>query len=68
MCRLQSWDKPTLDFAGFFFVCLFVKINPFEAHLMVSSRVIDSKVLGMAIQFSIFLIRRQNGECNVRKF
>ena len=38
-------------------------------HLMVSSRVVDSKILRMVIQFDFFfLIRRQNGECNVRSF
>ena len=45
------------------------KMNHFVAHLMVSSRVLDSKVLRIAIQFQyFFLIRRQNGECNVRNF
>ena len=32
-------------------------------------KVADSKVLRMAIQFEyFFLIKRQNGECNVRNF
>ena len=37
---------------------------------MVSSRVVVSKVFRMAIRFEyfFFLIRRQNGECNVRNF
>ena len=36
-------------------LCVFcVKMNHFEAHLMVSSRVVDSKVLRMAIQFEQF--------------
>ena len=47
-------------------------MNHFEAHLMVSSREVDSKVtvLRMAIQFeySFFIIKRQNGECFVRNF
>ena len=39
-------------------------MNHFEAHVMVSSRAVDYKVLRMAIQFEyFFLIRRQNGEC-----
>ena len=32
----------------------YVKINHFEAQLMVSSRVVDSKVLMMAIQFEYY--------------
>ena len=52
---------------------LYVKMNYFEAQLMVSSRIsriVDSKVLRVAIQFEVFffLIKRQNGECNVRNF
>ena len=44
-------------------------MNHFEAHLIVSSRIVDSKVLRMVIQFEyFFLIRRQIGECNVRNF
>ena len=38
---------------------------------MVSSRILDSKVLKMVIKFEyffFFLIRRHNGECNVRNF
>ena len=43
-------------------------MNHFEGHLVVSSRVVDSKVLRMTIR-SVFLLRkRQNGECNVRNF
>ena len=43
-------------------------MNHFESHLMVSSRVVDSKVLEMAIQFEyfFFLKRGQDSECNVR--
>ena len=44
-------------------------MNHFEVHLMASSRVADSKVLRMAIQFQhFFTIKRQNGKCNVRNF
>ena len=37
---------------------------------MVSSKAADSKVFRMAIQFEylFFLIKRQNGECNVANF
>ena len=36
---------------------------------MVSSREVDSKLLRMSIHFEYyFLIRRQNGKCNVRNF
>ena len=50
-----------------FFCILYVRMNHFEVHLMVSWRVVDSKVLRMAIQFEYFLlIKRQNGECNAR--
>ena len=34
-------------------------MNHLEAHLILSSRLVDSKVLGMIIK---------NGECNVRNF
>ena len=42
-------------------------MNHFKADLMVLSRVVDSKVLRMAIQlkYFLFLIKRQNGECTV---
>ena len=42
-------------------------MNHFEAHLMLSSKEVDSKILRMAVQFEyfFFLIRRQNGECYV---
>ena len=51
------------------FCTFYAKMHHFEAHLMVSLRVIDSKVLWMATQFEyFFLIKRQNGECNVRNF
>ena len=44
-------------------------MNHFEVHLMVSSRVVDSKVFRMAIQFEyFFLIKRQSGKCSVRHF
>ena len=46
------------------FCILYAKMKHFESHLMVSSRVVDSKVLRMAIQFDY--LKRQNGECNVR--
>ena len=36
------------------FCILYVKMNHFEAHVMVSSRAVDSKVLKMAIQFEYF--------------
>ena len=37
--------------------------------MLVSSREVDFKVLRMAIQFQyFFMIKRQNGECNVRNF
>ena len=53
-------------------LCTFyVKMNHFEAHLMISSGVLDSKVLRMAIQFEYFfiiMIIRRNGECNIRNF
>ena len=47
-----------------------VKMNHFETDLVVSSREVHYKVLRMAIQFEIFffLIKRQNGKCNVRTF
>ena len=42
-------------------------MNHLEAHLMVSSRAVDSKVLWRAIQFEyFFLIGGQNGKCNVK--
>ena len=38
-------------------------------HLVVSSRVVDSKVLRMAIQFEyLSLVKRKIGKCNVRNF
>ena len=44
-------------------------MNHFEVHLMISSRVIDFKVLRTAIQFEVFLLmKRLNGKCNVRNF
>ena len=47
----------------------YVKKNHFEAYLMVSLSVIYSKVLGTVIDLEyFFLIRRQNGECNVKDF
>ena len=45
----------------------FVKIKHFDAHLMVSvfkSR--GSTVLGWPLNLSIFLIKGQNRECNIR--
>ena len=42
-------DNLILDFA--FIMC---KMNHFEAHLMISSIVLDSKVLRMAIHFNYF--------------
>ena len=44
------------------FCDFYAKMKHFEANLMVPSRVVDSKVLRMAIQFGVFfLIKRQNG-------
>ena len=43
-------------------------MNHFEAHLMVSSKEIDSKVLRMSIKFKYCYEKRQNGECNVRNY
>ena len=44
-------------------------MNHFEAHPMVESREVDSKVLRMTIKFEyFFLIKRQHGECNNRNF
>ena len=37
-------------------------MNHFEAHLIVSSREVDSKVFGMVIRFEYLLIKRQHGE------
>ena len=40
----------------------------FQTHLMFSLKAVDSKVPSMAI-FKVFLMKkRQNGECNLRKF
>ena len=36
------------------FCVFYTKMNHFEAHLMVSSKIVDSKVLRMAIQISVF--------------
>ena len=36
------------------FAFFYIKMNRFEAHLMGSSRVVDSKVLRMVIQFEYF--------------
>ena len=36
------------------FCILYVRMNHFEVHLMVSSREVDTKVLRMAIQFEYF--------------
>ena len=38
----------------FTLIFFYIKMNHFEAHLMVLSRVVDSKVLRMAIQFEYF--------------
>ena len=44
-------------------------MNNFEAHLMVSSGEVDSKVLRMTNQFEYFFSdKRANGECNVTNF
>ena len=46
-----------------------LKMNPFEAHLMISSSVVDSTELHMIIKFDIFFLnQRANGECNVTNF
>ena len=51
------------------FCIFYVKMNHFEVHLMVSLRVVGSKVPRMAIQSEyFFLIKRQNDKCNVRNF
>ena len=42
------------------FCIFYVKINYLEMHLMVSSRVIDSKVLRIAIQFEYFSAKKAN--------
>ena len=39
-------------------------MNHFEVHLIV----VVVKVLRKAIPFEFFLIKRQNGDCNVRNF
>ena len=39
-------------------------MNHFEVHMMVSLRVVDSKVIQFGYFF--FLIRRQNVECNIK--
>ena len=41
-------------------------MNHFEAHLMVSSREVDSKYSGW--QLVILMTKKQDGECNVRNF
>ena len=46
--KLHTWDLQYPDL-GFY-----VKMKYFKAHLMVSSRVFESKVFRMAIQFEYF--------------
>ena len=75
---LKDWEmgcaKVThLRFTDSRFCFFYSKTSHFEAHLIVSSRVVESKVLRMAIQFEYFFLidLRQNGECigpNVRDF
>ena len=47
-------------------------MNLCDAYLIVSSRIVDSKVLRTAIQFEYFFsikrLNHVNGECNVRNF
>ena len=44
-------------------------MDHFEADLMVASKVVDSNIFRMAIQFAYFLkIKWQNSERNVRSF
>ena len=45
-------------------------MNHFKADLVVSSNVVDFKVLSTAIkcEYFFFLIKTQNGECNIRNF
>ena len=65
MCVSNTLQIDQLKILHFFNV----KMNHLEEHLMVSSRVIDSKVFRMAIQFEhFFLIRCQNGKCEVTNF
>ena len=50
------------------FCIFYVEMKHFEAYVMVLSRVVDSEVLRMVIQFDniyFFLIRRQNEENHV---
>ena len=68
--KLHTWDSPTLDFAF-----LYVKMNHFGAHLLVSSKVVGSKVLrtgtqdGHSVWVGLFFrIRNQNGECKMVSF
>ena len=60
----------TLEITQLQILHFYVKMNHFEAYLRVSSGVVDSKVLrihGHSVSV-FFLIRRQNGKCNVRNF
>ena len=50
-----------MDFAGFFYV----KMNHFEAHMMVSSREVDSKILRVPIQFEYFFFLTKGKMANV---
>ena len=62
--KLHTSISPTPDIAIFY-----VQMNHFEAYLILSSRVVDSTVLRMDIQFEYFFSdKKENGECNVRNF
>ena len=50
------------------FCILSVRMNHCEAHLIVTSRVIDSKGLRLALVGVFFLITRQNDVCSVTWF
>ena len=59
---------PHLRLTKSIFLLSLGRINHLKAHLMLLSRLVDSEVLWMSIQFNFFLTNRQNGECNVRNF
>ena len=49
------------------FCILYVRMNHFEAYLMIPSGKFDSKVVRIAIAFGVFSFwYRQNGECKVK--
>ena len=60
------YESYTLEINQHPFCACNVNMNHSEEYLMVSLKVVDSKVLRMAINFDIFfLIKRQNGESSV---